>query len=152
MRRMWGPVALAVAAVAVLAGAAPAASEVGGTPPPAQTLSPPAPTGAEDVFGENQAGDVFFNRHVADPKGAVRHPDGSITALDTTLKGRGDMGSDGRLWLPIDGSLWAFGADGSSTEYPVTAPSGTATTGINEVRGGVDGRIWFLDTQRSRLG
>lgn len=150
---MWGPIALVVAAATVLTGATPAtAADVGPTPPPAEVLSPLVPGGVEDVFGENQAGDVFFNRRTADPKGAVRHPDGSVTVLAKTLGGRGDMGSDGRLWLPIAGSLWAFGADGSSTEYPITTPGGTTTTGINEVRGGIDGRIWFIDTQRSRLG
>lgn len=152
MGRKGKAIASVAAALAVLLGAAPVASAAGSTPPPAQVVAPAAPTGAEDVFGENQAGDIFFNRHGGDPKGAVRHADGSITPLAKTLAGRGDMGSDGRLWLPIGGSLWAFGADGSSTEYPITTSSGTTNTGIVEVRAGVDGRIWFVDTLRSRVG
>jgi hypothetical protein len=151
MRRIWGPIAI-VAASAVLLVEAPAASAISSPPPPTQAVSPPAPQGAVDVFGETAAGDVFFNAPTADPRGSVRHADGSVTALTRTFGGRGDMGPDGRLWLPISTSLWAFGADGSSTEYPITTPDGTTTTGINEVRSGIDGRIWFTDTQRSRVG
>lgn len=145
-------VASTVAIATLLCVGASAASGVGGTPPPAQEVAPSAPEGAEAVFGENAAGDIFFNQHVSGARGAVRHADGSVTPLAKTLEGRGDMGSDGRLWLPISGSLWAFGADGSSTEYPITTGIGTTTTGLNEVRGGIDGRIWFIDTQRSRVG
>jgi hypothetical protein len=135
--------------VALLAGAAPASAAL---PPPAVAVSPPAPTGAVDVFGENAAGDVFFNRPTADPRGAVRHADGTITALGKTLSGRGDMGPDGRLWLPIDGALWAFAADGTSTPYPITTTAGTLSTALSEVRTGIDGRIWFLDNKVYRTG
>ena len=153
MRRTSGVLRAITVAVVVLAGLAPSAAALGSVPAPAVAVSPPVPTGAIDVFGQNASGDVFFNRPGAEPRGAVRHADGSITPLTKTLSGRGDM-VDGRLWLPINGtgSLWAFGADGSSTEYPITTVSGTTTTGLNEVRGGVDGRVWFIDTQRSRVG
>jgi len=140
-----------LAAAATLVGAAPVGA-IGPTPPPAVDLTQQDPAGAVDVFGETAAGDVFYNRPTVDPKGAVLHADGSVTALPVTLAGRGDLGGDGRLWLPIGGALWAFGGDGSSTQYPITTSSGTTTTGLNEVRAGIDGRIWFLDTQRSRIG
>ncbi len=152
MRRTSVVLTSVAAAVAILAGAAPSASAFGPTPAPAVAVSPSVPSGVLDVFGETAAGDVFFNRPGTDPRGAVRHADGSITALSQTLKGRGDMGPDGRLWLPIDGALWAFAADGTSTQYPITTTSGTLSTAIHEVRAGVDGRIWFLDNKVYRVG
>jgi hypothetical protein len=153
MRRI-GKVLVTAAISVVVLGAGSMATPVGassGVPHPAELVSPPVPN-TVDVFGQNAAGDIFYNRNVADPRGAVRHPDGSVTQLPKTLGGRGDLGPDGRLWLPLDGSLWAFGSDGSGTEYPITTASGTTTTGLTEVRSGVDGRIWFLDAQRSRIG
>ena len=53
MGRKGTAIASVAAALAVLLGAAPVASAAGSTPPPAQVVSPAAPTGAEDVFGEN---------------------------------------------------------------------------------------------------
>lgn len=138
----------AVAAVLAAGLGAPAGAE---PPPPAVALPDTTPNTLA-VFGENADGAVFYNRSTMDPQGAVRLADGTVVQLTKTLSGRGDIGPDGRLWLPLGGSLWAFGADGSATEYPITVADVTTTTGLNEVRAGVDGRIWFTDTLRSRVG
>lgn len=147
--------AAALAAVALLAGP----PSAGALPAPAVGVVPAPEGGASRVFGANAAGDTFYDRGVtytggglAGGEGRVRHADGSTTDLARPLDGRGAVGPDGRLWLPLDGSLWSVAPDGTFAEHPITAPEATATTGIVQVEVGPDGRIWFLDRNRSSVG
>lgn len=152
-QRTWMGVAAVAAVLAGVGGSATASASA--VPAPEVAVTPPMADVIE-VFGANLAGDAFVNTYRPGsgdlPAAAIRHADGSVTPAGAPFAGDGAIASDGRLWLTTGGSLWSVAPDGTRLEHPVTGSAATATTGIIEVVPGPDGRIWFLDRNRSQVG
>lgn len=137
---------VAMAAAAVIGTIEPAVA----VPAPASTISPTV-FGVVDVFGATSTGAVFYRTVGGDQPGSyIRQADGASLYLGGPFGGRGEVMSDDRLWAPLWDGLRAYAEDGSWNHYKLgfTSPEGSAV----EVRQGVDGRAWFLDTARNAIG